>query len=61
MIRGLTGLLAATLAALAAGIDSLDGDATLVPFFVLLTLAGGVVAWAVQPPFAGPVVHEWRA
>ena len=54
MIRGLTGLLAAALAALAAGIDSLDDDAALVPFFVLLTLAGGVVAWAVQPPFTGP-------
>jgi len=54
MIRGVTGLLAAALAALAAGIDSLDGDAALVPFFALLTLAGGVVAWAVQPPFTGP-------
>ena len=53
MIRGVTGLLAAALAALAAGIDSLDGDAALVPFFALLTLAGGVVAWAVQPPFIG--------
>jgi hypothetical protein len=53
MIRGLTGLLAAALTALAAGIDSLDSDAALVPFFVLLTLAGGVVAWAVQPPFSG--------
>lgn len=54
MIRGVTGLLAAALAALAAGIDSLDGDAELVPVFALLTLAGGVVAWAAQPPFSGP-------
>ena len=53
MIRGLTGLVAAALAALAAGVDSLDAGAELVPFFAALTLAGGVVAWAVQPPFAG--------
>lgn len=51
--RSLLALAAAGLAALAATISSLDGDADLVPFFVALTVAGGAMAWAAHPPYAG--------
>jgi hypothetical protein len=44
---------AAALAALAGAIASLDGDADIVPFFLGLTLAAGVGAWAVHEPYAG--------
>ena len=53
LARSTLALAAAALAALAAVVASLDGDADIVPFFVALTLAGGVGAWAVHEPFAG--------
>jgi len=52
-MRSILALAASALAALAAVISSLDGDADLVPFFVALTFAGGVAAWAVHPPYQG--------
>jgi hypothetical protein len=45
-------LAASALAAVATAISSLDGDADLVPFFVLLTFAGGLIAVLLQPPVA---------
>jgi hypothetical protein len=52
-MRSAFGLAASALAALAAIIASLDGDGDLVPFFVCLTFAGGLQAWATHPPFVG--------
>ncbi len=52
-MRSMLGLAASALAGLAAAIASLDGDADVVPFFVGLTFAGGVAAWAAHPPFVG--------
>ena len=52
--RSILALAAAAFAALAGVIANLDGDADIVPFFVGLTLAGGVGAWAVHEPFTGP-------
>jgi hypothetical protein len=52
-MRGVLGLVASALAGLAAIIASLDGDGDIVPFFVGLTFAGGLAAWAAQPPFGG--------
>ena len=52
-MRSSLGILASALAGLAAVIASLDGDADIVPFFVVLTFAAGGVAWASHPPFAG--------
>ncbi len=52
-MRSALGLGASALAGLAAAIASLDGDADIVPFFVGLTFAGGVAAWAAYPPFEG--------
>ena len=49
--RSLLAAGAAALAGLAATISALDGDADLVPFFVGLTVAGGIGAWAVREPF----------
>ena len=46
-------LVASLLAAVAAIVSSQDGDSDLVPFFVGLTLLGGIGAWAVQEPYAG--------
>lgn len=43
---------ASALAGLAAVIASLDGDADIVPFFVGLTLLGGVGAWATGEPIS---------
>jgi hypothetical protein len=40
---------------------SLDGDADIVPFFVGLTVLGGVQAVAVREPFAGVRVWIGRA
>lgn len=54
-MRGVFGLMASAFAGLAAVIASLDGDADIVPFFVVLTFAGGVAAWAANGPFIG-----WR-
>ena len=52
-MRSALGLAASALAGLAAVIASLDGDGDIVPFFVGLTFAGGVAAWAAHPPFVG--------
>ena len=52
-MRAVVGLGASFLAGLAAVISSLDGDADLVPFFVLLTFLGGVVAGVAYPPLEG--------
>ena len=51
--RSLLAAGAAALAGLAATISALDGDADLVPFFVGLTVAGGIGAWAVREPYGG--------
>ena len=50
MDRGVPALGASALAGLAAVISSQDGDPDFVPFFVGLTLLGGVLAWAVSRP-----------
>ena len=50
-MRSAPGLAASALAGLAAVIASLDGDGDIVPFFVGLTFAGGLAAWAAYPPF----------
>ena len=52
-MRGVLGLVASALAGLAAIVASLDGDGDIVPFFVALTFAGGLAAWAAHPPFEG--------
>lgn len=44
---------ATILAAVAAVVASQDGDVSLVPFFIALTVAGGIGAWAMHPPFEG--------
>ncbi len=51
--RSVLCLLASALAAIAAVLSSLDGDLDLVPFFVGLTFAAGLLAWAVHPPMMG--------
>ena len=51
--RSVLALGASLLAALAAIVSSQDGDSDLVPFFVGLTLLGGVGAWAVHEPYTG--------
>lgn len=52
-MRSALGLVASALAGLAAVIASLGGDGDIVPFFVGLTFAGGLAAWAAHPPFEG--------
>lgn len=53
-MRSALGLAASALAAVAALISSLEGGGEdLVPFFVGLTFAGGLEAWAAHPPFVG--------
>jgi hypothetical protein len=44
---------ATLLAAVAAVVANQDGDADIVPFFVGLTVLGGIGAWAVHEPYAG--------
>ena len=51
--RNLLAAAAASLAGVAAIISALDGDTDLVPFFVGLTAAGGIGAWAVRAPYGG--------
>ena len=46
-------LAASLLAGLAAVISSMDHDANLVPFFVGLTVLGGINTWAVREPYGG--------
>jgi hypothetical protein len=52
-VRSMLAMAAGVLAAMAAVVASLDGDPDIVPFFVGLTLAGGVGAWAVHDPYGG--------
>jgi hypothetical protein len=58
-MRSLPGLAAMVLAAIATVVASEDGDADIVPFFVGLTVAAGVEAWAAHPPFEGR--RRWTA
>ena len=51
--RSVLGLVASALSGLAAVVASLERSFDIVPFFVMLTFAGGVAAWAAGPPFAG--------
>ena len=48
---------ATLLAAVAAVAANQDGDADIVPFFVGLTVLGGIGAWAVHEPYAGVRRH----
>ena len=52
-MRSLLVLAAMVLAGLATVVASQDGDADIVPFFVGLTVAAGIEAWAAHPPFQG--------
>jgi hypothetical protein len=60
-MRSTLALGGSALAALAAAIASLDGDADIVPFFVGLTFLGGLGAWAMHEPFVGRRVLVGRA
>ncbi|MDQ2673236.1 MAG: hypothetical protein M3Y40_01130 [Chloroflexota bacterium] len=51
--RSSLALAATVLAAVATVVASQDGDADIVPFFVGLTVAGGIGAWAMHEPFTG--------
>jgi len=53
LTRNLLAIAAGSLAAIAGVVATLDGDADIVPFFIGLTLAGGVGAWAVHEPYGG--------
>lgn len=52
LTRSSLAIAASAFAALAAVVASLDGDADIVPFFVGLTFAGGVGAWALHEPIS---------
>ena len=52
-MNGLFGIGASVLAGIAAIVANQDFDADIVPFFVALTVAGGVHAWATASPLAG--------
>lgn len=52
LTRASLAISASAFAALAAVVASLDGDADIVPFFVGLTFAGGVAAWALHEPIS---------
>jgi membrane associated rhomboid family serine protease len=52
-MTGLFGIGAAVLAGVAAIVANQDFDADIVPFFVALTVAGGVHAWATATPLFG--------
>jgi hypothetical protein len=58
-MRSLLGLAAMVLAGLATVVASQDGDVDIVPFFVGLTVAAGIEAWAAHPPFEGR--RRWTA
>ena len=58
-MRSLLGLAAMLLTGLATVVASQDGDADIVPFFVGLTVAAGIEAWAAHPPFEGR--RRWTA
>ncbi len=53
LTRSNLAIAATVLAAVAAVVASQDGDGDIVPFFVGLTVAGGVGAWAMHEPFTG--------
>jgi hypothetical protein len=59
LTRSSLALAAAGVAGLAGVIASQDGDASIVPFFVVLTVLAGVGAWATHEPFVGP--RRWLA
>ncbi len=50
LTRSSLALAATVLAALATVVASQDGDADIVPFFVGLTIAGGIGAWTMHEP-----------
>ena len=54
LTRSNLAIVATVLAAVAGIVASEDGDASLVPFFIALTVAGGIGAWATHEPFEGP-------
>ena len=54
LTRSSLALLAAGFAGLAGVVASQDGDTDIVPFFIALTVLGGVGAWATQEPYGGP-------
>jgi hypothetical protein len=58
-MRSLLGLAAMVLAGLATVVAGQDGDADIVPFFVGLTVAAGIEAWAAHPPFESH--RRWTA
>ena len=58
-MRSLLGLAAMVLAGIATVVASQDGDGDIVPFFVGLTVAAGIGAWAAHPPFEGR--RRWAA
>ncbi|MEO6579029.1 MAG: hypothetical protein ABIO99_09055 [Candidatus Limnocylindria bacterium] len=49
-MRGIPSLMAAALAGVAAIVANQDGDPDIVPFFVALTIAAGIHAWALARP-----------
>lgn len=53
LTRTFVAAVATALAAVAGVVSALDGDADLVPFFVGLTVAGSIGAWAVREPYGG--------
>ncbi len=61
-MRGMPSLAAAVLAGVAAVVASQDGDGDIVPFFVALTVAGGIHAWATlgrHRPVAYGIAGAW--
>lgn len=59
LTRSTLAIAATVLAAVAAVVANQDGDWDIVPFFVGLTVAGGIGAWAVHEPYAGR--RQWLA
>jgi hypothetical protein len=53
LTRSTLAIAATILAAVAAVVASQDGDGDIVPFFVGLTVAGGIGAWAMHEPYTG--------
>ena len=53
LTRSTLAIAATILAAVAAVVASQDGDGDIVPFFVGLSVAGGIGAWALHEPYAG--------
>ena len=53
LTRSTVAIAATILAAVATVVASQDGDGDIVPFFVGLTVAGGIGAWAMHEPYTG--------